>query len=237
MESKIRIQRLRVASYNIRKARGLDQKRDPMRILRVINSLEADVVALQEADLRLGQRVSALPRDMIEQETDFEVAEVARNDVSLGWHGNAVLVRKDHQVGNVKHIELPGLEPRGAVKVSLKGETPIDIVATHLGLLRRDRQKQLSTLRDASHLPCNALIMGDFNEWSPTGGMIPLERDYAIYSPGHSFHARRPVAKLDRFALGRGISLNDAGVSQTIEARRASDHLPIWADIEFVKSA
>ena len=47
---------LRLASYNIRKCIGLDRRRDPGRILRVINGLEADVVVLQEADRRMGPR-------------------------------------------------------------------------------------------------------------------------------------------------------------------------------------
>jgi len=38
---------VRVASYNIRKARGLDQIRAPERIIEVINGLGADVIALQ----------------------------------------------------------------------------------------------------------------------------------------------------------------------------------------------
>ena len=50
---------LRIASYNIRKAKGLDRRRDPGRILRVLNGLDADVIALQEADRRLGARPSA----------------------------------------------------------------------------------------------------------------------------------------------------------------------------------
>ena len=44
---------IRVASYNIRKAVGLDRRRDPERILAILNELGADVVALQEADRKL----------------------------------------------------------------------------------------------------------------------------------------------------------------------------------------
>ena len=46
---------LRLASYNIQKAVGLDFRRDPGRILEVINGLGADIVALQEVDKRPGQ--------------------------------------------------------------------------------------------------------------------------------------------------------------------------------------
>ncbi|MGE3746289.1 MAG: endonuclease/exonuclease/phosphatase family protein, partial [Sphingomonadaceae bacterium] len=57
---------LSVASYNIRKAIGLDRRRRPERILDVIAELDADIVALQEADRRFGARVSALPFPLID---------------------------------------------------------------------------------------------------------------------------------------------------------------------------
>jgi len=59
---------VRIASYNIRKAVGTDRRRDPARILKVLNRIEADVVMLQEADLRLGPRPAAIPRFLISQE-------------------------------------------------------------------------------------------------------------------------------------------------------------------------
>jgi endonuclease/exonuclease/phosphatase family metal-dependent hydrolase len=50
-------------------------------------------------------------------------------------------------------------------------------------------------------------------------------------APGASFHAVRPVAKLDRVALGSGLALQGAGVVETGKARLASDHLPVWVDV------
>ncbi len=47
---------LRFASYNIHKAVGLDRKRDPERIMSVLREVDADIIALQEADLRVGTR-------------------------------------------------------------------------------------------------------------------------------------------------------------------------------------
>ena len=66
------VMRLTFASYNIRKAIGLDRRRNPERILAVLREIDADVVALQEADRRLGRRASALPREMIEEHTGYE---------------------------------------------------------------------------------------------------------------------------------------------------------------------
>jgi endonuclease/exonuclease/phosphatase family metal-dependent hydrolase len=218
---------LRIASYNIRKAVGLDRRRDPMRILNVLNTLDADVIALQEVDLRLGPRPSALCRNMIAAETDFEVVPVARNDVSLGWHGNAILVRKGMAYGAVTHIDLPGLEPRGAVRVDLP---QLSVVATHLGLMRRNRVGQLRAIAKAVAGRDRVVVAGDFNEWSPHKGLEVLA-EFDVHAPGHSFHAARPIAALDRIAVSRGMTVRDAGVMQTGFARHASDHLPIWAEV------
>lgn len=220
---------IRLASYNIRKARGLDQRRDPVRIIEVLNGLDADIVALQEADLRLGPRVAALPRDLIERETDFRVVDVATNDVSLGWHGNAILARPEIETKAIRRIALPGLEPRGAVAVDF--DKDLTVIGAHLGLMRRHRQRQLDALRDLAKPAEHCVILGDFNEWSAEKGFDPLARHFDIHAPGLSFHARRPIAALDRVALSRGLALHDAGVEETRLARRASDHLPIWADV------
>ena len=222
---------LRVASYNVRKTRGLDQRRDPGRIVDVINRLDADVVVLQEADRRLGDRPAALSPRLIEDETDFHVVPVAVNDVSLGWHGNAVLMRGSLSAVSVSRIELPGLEPRGAVRVDLNGGPAL--VATHLGLTRRHRRRQLSVIAESLSDAPSALIAGDFNEWRKDTGLEPLADRYTVLSPGRSFHAARPIAALDKFALSEGVTLYQAGVDQSALARRSSDHLPIWADLVF----
>lgn len=225
---------MRLVSYNIRKARGLDGKRSPERILDVLNSLAADVVALQEADHRLGRRPSAVPDALIASETDYQIAPLARNDVSLGWHGNAILVRKDRRIQRVDRYDLPGFEPRGAVAVTIEDATgPIRVVGVHLGLLRGSREQQLQTLRkklNDGHAP-RTVIAGDFNEWSARRAGFPLAPDYALAPCNPSFPAAYPVATLDRIAHGKGLELDASGVAHAPETRRASDHLPIWADL------
>lgn len=220
---------MRLATYNIRKCLGLDRKRDPGRTLRVINGLQADVIVLQEADKRLGTRPAALPHDMLEHETDFVPVHLARNDVSLGWHGNAILLRRGLQATKVRHIDLPGTEPRGAVAVEL-GDS-LRVVGVHLGLLRSDRRRQLARVAAAFDDDLPTVIMGDFNEWRANAGLEALDDRFHVHAPGRSFHAARPVASLDRIALSDGLELRDAGVMESQPARIASDHLPVWADI------
>ena len=111
-------QSLRIVSYNIRKAMGTDRRRDPERIMRIIRSLHADVVVLQEADRRRAPRPSALPLDRVEEVTGLRPVPTP-SDVSIGWHGNAVLVRPSAKIDRVAHLTLPGVEPRGAMVADL----------------------------------------------------------------------------------------------------------------------
>ncbi len=220
--------RIRLASYNMRKGIGLDRRRRPERILEVINALEADVVALQEADRRLGERPAVLDRRMIEENTDFRALETGLPGPSLGWHGNAILVRKGLDAGPLRRLELPGTEPRGALLVPVGG---LYVLGTHLGLLRRDRRRQLERIAaELAALDGAQVIAGDLNEWSPNRGLEPLQ-GFRLLAPGYSYHAARPVASLDRFALAGGAGFSDAGVADTPLSRIASDHLPVWADI------
>ncbi|MEM7461288.1 MAG: endonuclease/exonuclease/phosphatase family protein [Pseudomonadota bacterium] len=226
--------KFKVASYNIRKSVGLDRVRDPMRILGIIKELNADIVVLQEVDERLGKRPTTIAREKIAEHTGLVAVDVAANDVSLGWHGNAVLVRKDMEVTAIRRIPLPGLEPRGAVNVDINHtDAEISVIGVHLGLLRSYRRRQLAEIH--TQIPkqklAHSLIIGDFNEWSPSKGLDALEDDFEIVSPGKTFHTAQPVAALDRLALGKSLQLHAAGIVKTGESKIASDHLPIWAEI------
>lgn len=106
---------VRVASYNIHKAIGLDGRRDPERILTVLKEIDADVIALQEADRRFGRRESCLPLDMIDDHGLYRAVHLDTRPDSIGWHGNALLVRKGVEVINASIVPLPVIEPRGAV--------------------------------------------------------------------------------------------------------------------------
>ena len=223
---------LRLASYNIRKARGLDNKRMPERTLEVINGLDADIVVLQEADKRLAPRRPAIPRKLIEAETDLDLVEVAENGISLGWHGNAVLMRRGLKASRVERLALPGFEPRGAVRVSCDVPGGLCVIATHLGLRRRDRQLQLDVLQRAAQQSTHVILAGDFNEWSRKKGLEPLQPHFDVHTPGRSFHARRPIAALDRVAVSTGLQVCSGGVDDSHLARRASDHLPVWVNVQ-----
>ena len=61
-------------------------------------------------------------------------------------------------------------------------------------------------------------------------------------SPGsarsrRSYPSRAPVAPLDRIYFDDRLALRDCGTVTEGAARIASDHLPIWADLDFVDAA
>jgi endonuclease/exonuclease/phosphatase family metal-dependent hydrolase len=228
--------KLKFASYNIRKAVGLDRRRDPERILSVLREIDADVVALQEADRRLGRRASALPLAMIQDHTHYRPVPLSMKPDSIGWHGNALLVKRGIEIASAAPVPLPVLEPRGAIRADLLVEGhALRVVGMHLDLsgLRRRLQVRtvLSHLADLDHdLP--TVLMGDFNEWAQHGGCFrEFTDDWQVLSPGPSYHARQPVARLDRVIASRQWSIEATGVHHSALSARGSDHLPIWAEM------
>jgi len=242
-----------VASYNMHRAVGLDGRRDPHRVLKVLQEIDADVVALQEADKRIGGRGSTVPHELIDSHGMYKPVyfgvrhkrplEKARkhaerllkvNTRNIGWHGNAILVKRHIGVLDCAVLDLPTFEPRGAVMAELLiGDRPLRVVGMHLDLSGLWRRRQMRAILDAiadrpQLMP--TVLMGDTNEWRTFAGCLKdLEPEFHIVPTGPSFHARRPVAALDRIIVHRDLNIEAAGVHMSHNARRASDHLPIWA--------
>lgn len=227
---------LKIGSYNIQKAIGVDARRRPDRTLRVIRELDCDILALQEADKRFGPRESTLDPASILAETDYRPVPFGKSDKSLGWHGNALLVRNTIEVLDHRRIELPTLEPRGAVAADLRvaGER-IRIAAMHLSLLGHFRKKQISSLMHQLHEHLDYLptvLIGDLNEWRDSASSLKLfEEHYEVTTPGRSFPSPLPVGSLDRIITSPEFTVAKAGVHKSKTARVASDHLPVWAHL------
>lgn len=226
--------RFRLASYNIRKAVGLDWKRRPERILAVLDEVGPDLVVLQEADKRLGPRPTALPLSLLESHGGFRHLDPGPGP-SLGWHGNAILLRSGLRGEVLDLIDLPGLEPRGALVARITredGPGRLTLVAAHLGLNRGSRHRQMGAiLASARAFERPLVIAGDLNERAPGRLVVPQGRDLRIVTPGPSFHAARPFVALDHMILAGPVRAVRAGVHASLLSRVASDHLPIWADL------
>ncbi|MGZ3196182.1 MAG: endonuclease/exonuclease/phosphatase family protein [Croceibacterium sp.] len=224
---------LTFASYNIHKAVGLDGRRDPERILEVLGEIGADVVALQEVDRRFGLRASVLPRAALE-EHGWCPAPLRMKAASIGWHGNAILVRRGIEIAGAEPIDLPRLEPRGAVCAHLLVEgRPLHVVGMHLDLsgIRRMHQIQAVQLH-MSKRKGPGVLMGDFNEWSQRPKCFAAFGDgWTVLAPGRSYPSRRPLAQLDRIVHSREWRCEGTRVHHSALAAIASDHLPVTAQL------
>lgn len=226
---------IKVASYNIRKAMGTDRVRRPDRILAVLAEIDADVIALQEADRRYGQRLTALPFDLIGQ-SGWRAVDLGVRPGGLGWHGNAILVRDDITIRACRPLSLPVLEPRGAAMAELDADGfRFRVVGMHLdlsGLWRRRQARAVIAHVDECPHRMPTVLMGDLNEWSRAGGCLAdFARHFDFAPTGPSFHARRPLARLDRIMATHDLAVTASGTHHSLLATQASDHLPIWAEL------
>jgi endonuclease/exonuclease/phosphatase family metal-dependent hydrolase len=228
---------MRIASYNIHKCRGTDGRVQPDRILKVINELRADLIALQEVDKRFGRRDGLLDPEAIRRETGMRLLVQSDLPHGHGWHGNALLVRAEPKSYRRLRLRLPGFEPRGAIVAELDlGDGEFRVIAAHLGLLRQSRLDQASAILKAHRemTPMPTILMGDFNEWRSRrrSSLSILEPIFGGGASPRSFPSRRPIFALDRI-LGWPYGLiSDLAVHASPLARVASDHLPLTARAE-----
>jgi endonuclease/exonuclease/phosphatase family metal-dependent hydrolase len=222
------------ASYNIHKCVGSDRRFDPERVAAVIGEIGADVIAIQEADKRFGDRAGLLDLAAIERDAGLVPVRVANGHGGHGWHGNLVLVREG-LVRGLRQIRLPGLEPRGAIVVDLDLATgPVRVVAAHLGLLRASRLLQVEALLEQAGESTErpVVLMGDLNEWrlrrrSALQGFAKGFGPLGLGVP--SFPAFFPVLALDRVLTRPHGLIEEIAAHQTALSRLASDHLPVRA--------
>lgn len=234
-ETRPRAEGTLIASYNVHKCVGVDRRFDPERTSRVIHEIDADVIALQEADTRFGERTGILDLSRLERETGLIPVPVSGMAKAHGWHGNVVLFKKG-LVRDVHQIVLPGLEPRGALvaEIELERGGALRIIAAHFGLLRHSRARQAQMLvelmNDRHEMP--TILLGDLNEWR-LGDRSSLNTFQSAFGPQPpavpSFPARLPVLALDRIMANRKGVLTTVEAHDTPLSRVASDHLPIKA--------
>lgn len=226
--------KLRFATYNIHKAVGTDRRRDPERIMAVLREVHADIIALQEADRRIGAREAVLPRALLD-DSPWRAADVSRRAQSIGWHGNAILVRRDLEIDECHALDLPTIEPRGAACAVIgSGRRAFRVIGTHLdlsGLRRRDQIRSILRFTVA-HGDLPTVVLGDFNQWGQGARMIDeFPPAWSHVAPGPTFPSRRPIARLDRLVHCGGWRHHGSSVHHSALATVASDHLPVHADL------
>jgi endonuclease/exonuclease/phosphatase family metal-dependent hydrolase len=229
-----------IASYNVHKCVGTDRRLDPERTAKVIHEIDADVIALQEADTRFGERTGILDLARLERETGLIPVPVPGAIKAHGWHGNVVLFKKG-TLRDVHQVKLPGLEPRGALVAEIELEHgALRIIAAHFGLLRHSRAQQARVLAEFASKDSDTptILMGDLNEWR-LGDRSSLNTFQSVFGPlppaVPSFPSRLPILALDRIIANRRGIISTVEVHDTPLARVASDHLPIKTTVDLAK--
>lgn len=229
------LERLRIATFNVHKCIGPDGACRPDRVAAVIQELDADLIAIQEADTRFGRRLGRLDPRMLLESAGLRLLVQSDVPAGHGWHGNALLVRGNPLSYSRRRLALPGIEPRGAVIADIDfGVGPIRFVATHFGLLPGCRNRQagaiLAALAGVPPLP--TVLLGDLNEWRALRGPLKvLEPVFGLPPACPSFPSRMPILSLDRIMGWPANFVTNVRVHDTKLARAASDHLPVKADL------
>jgi endonuclease/exonuclease/phosphatase family metal-dependent hydrolase len=235
--------RIRVATYNIHKCRGLDGRVRPARILDVLREVDADIIALQE--------VVRIERDRREKDqANFMAAELGMNfnfgenrQLNGGTYGNALLSRFPLRASYNYDISASGREPRGCLRVDLNlpGGILLHVFNIHMGTAFLERRKQALKLVSPKILHQAALngpriVLGDFNEWT-RGLTTRLLRQHFV-APDLRDHMDRsrtypgvlPFLHLDHMYFDPTLRLDHLTLHKTRNSLMASDHLPLVAD-------
>lgn len=226
---------VRVATYNVHMWRDAAGRTDPSRAVRVLREIDADIIALQE--------VVYDPQGELEQVRERVSAALGMESVP-----GPTLIRGGAPYGNMLLTRLPVLwverhdiswlsfEPRGVIEAGVDTPCgPLRIIATHLGLMPVERALQgLSLTRiaqQARELP--TVLMGDLNEWLPPRLSLRRLGWWFNRTPGlRTYPAFLPLLPLDRIWAQPNGLITSLRVHRSPVARRASDHLPLVADLD-----
>jgi endonuclease/exonuclease/phosphatase family metal-dependent hydrolase len=215
---------LRFLTYNIRHGEGADGWVSNRRIANVIERIDPDVVGMNEVwHIRGLWDQPCEIADALDRDYSFEPNHT-RWVQSLG---NMIMARRG-ALTSTRNMQLPGgIESRGALlaKIAVDDQT-IVFVSTHLSLGRKTRSSQIAYL--AENLPRDVplVLSGDLNCLAKE--LTPLAEWFqVIESPPKSFPSVRPNRGLDHFVFSRHWRLD----ALEAVASRASDHLPVFADL------
>lgn len=240
-------QAIRLLTYNVHRCQGIDRHISPYRIAEVIFHTGADVVALQELDVNRARSGRVNQAELIAALLEMEFHFHPAWRMAEERFGDAVLSRLPLRL--VQAAKLPGhprgwRERRGALWVEVQaGAQRIQVINTHLGLVRHERQTQINALLGPhwlGHSQCRGpvILCGDFNalpgsavyercvEWlRDVRTALPPRR------PRRTYPTRLPVASIDHVFVSAEFHVRHVEVVRTPLARVASDHYPLLADL------
>jgi endonuclease/exonuclease/phosphatase family metal-dependent hydrolase len=226
-------------SYNIRHARGSDDRVDLDRIGEVIAAFEPDLVALQEVDVGRARSGGIDQAEQLGVRLGMTATFAPCLERGSERYGIATLSR--FPVLEHRRLDLPcrpldrRSEPRCALLTRLAWpatNTSIDLVNTHLSVLPRERPAQVDAIVRELRAP-EVVIAGDFNctPWSGPFRKLCFGLSSAT-GRSRSWPARLPLFPIDHILYRGPLSVIRAGSWTAGPARGASDHLPVIAELE-----
>ena len=219
----------------------MDGVTDLARIANIIAAIAPDIVSLQEVDCGMPRtaKVDQL-RELAERTQMSGLFGCAIDRREDGQYGNAILARFPvRQVGN---YPLPG-EPRAvlAAQVDLSSlygiEATVLFMATHLDTQSAHRTASIPLIEAAlaAHSRQPTILAGDFNALPESPVLAALGQtwtsttaDRELLTFPHEDHRQIDYILLRPAARWRVISV------QVADEKIASDHLPIFADLELL---
>jgi endonuclease/exonuclease/phosphatase family metal-dependent hydrolase len=229
-------------TYNVHAFVGSDSVYDPERVARVIESCQANVVALQEVDFGRGPVAEPSALQWLAKRLQMRSHFTHTRDGKRGHFGNAVLTPFDLEL--VAEGMLPRRRDEARAVQWLKVVAPhfqLQLMNTHLSVKLRERRAQVEALLGAEWLVRAAaeqalVVCGDLNSSPFSPVYRKLSRDLTDVQCGSTrrlatWPARLPFWRIDHVFVSRGVTVRAARVVDDALARAASDHLPILADL------
>lgn len=244
---------VRILSYNIHRAIGVDRRFRPNRIIKILGHYKADIVLLQEVDVGVPRSKELNLAEVIANELGYQYYAVGLNvQLRKGKYGNATLSR--FPISRQRNIDLTigSRKPRGCLHTSMQvngqAENPVnlEIFNVHLGLSFKERPQQIGKLVHSIEFtsleadqPC--MIAGDFNDWWTRLAPIFTEILGFACATNHkrgyqnaflTYPSFSPTTGLDKIFCRGNIRVTRGRRCRLRASRVASDHLPVIADLE-----
>jgi endonuclease/exonuclease/phosphatase family metal-dependent hydrolase len=228
---------VRVVVYNVRGFRdGLD------RVVTVIGHFEPDVLLLNETGGRLALRRCAKALGMQAGRDPWSPFRRRVKNAVLVRPPWRIVERRLHRFADVRKA----LYPRGALVASVgRAGRRLRVYAIHLGLHPLERLHAAEELADLTRgRDGPVLIGGDCNE-TPDGRAMTFlgERFWDAWLlggdvAGETFPAIEPTARIDFLFVSEEVKVERVLVPSVMpEARVASDHLPVVAELRLADPA
>ena len=228
---------LKLMSYNIRNAKGMDNVRNVQRIANVINNEAPDVVAVQELDSMTTRSNQTYLLAEVAERTQMFANYAPAISFQGGKYGIGIL-SKEKPLG-IQTFPLPGREEKRMLMVAEFKD--YFFACTHLSLTEEDRLASLEIIKNSvrtSHKPF--FLAGDLNDKPESAFIKALQQDFQILTnvKKATFPAPEPTETIDYIAAWKQRTDDFAPLStQVIEEPLASDHRPITVTLRMAKKA